>query len=342
MLHDVCCTCATLFSALARVSSSEKPLPENKQLDCCGRIICHGCIQACRPSNPRFLSYCPYCQVSGRSPLAHRLKDRPRGREPTSTPATTLDPPPYSTVAPAIISPPGTPATRPDLTDSSYPPPPYPPSPVTTATATTATPSRPNPQDNQPPAAPTPHPTTSITHHLRHTHPHDTIPSLSLCYGIPAARLRRHNNLTSDHLLAARQTLLIPTPNPSPNPSPNPAPNLSSLSPHPVEDAAERQRKTTVRRWMVACKEADYDVAVVYLAGVGYDLDAGVRRYWDDERWVGGHPGPAGASAGAGSGAGFGSVGGDGRGRGRGRGAGREARREGKAGRWWGWGLGDR
>ena len=38
----------------------------------------------------------------------------------------------------------------------------------------------------------------------------DTIPSLSLRYGVPHDALRRTNGLFADHLLAARRTVLIP------------------------------------------------------------------------------------------------------------------------------------
>ena len=41
-------------------------------------------------------------------------------------------------------------------------------------------------------------------------HAHDTVASLSLRYGVPAQALRAANRLGSDHLLAARQTVLIP------------------------------------------------------------------------------------------------------------------------------------
>jgi hypothetical protein len=45
MAPEACCTCASLLAAVPRVSaSSEKPLPDHRQLDCCGRIICGDCI----------------------------------------------------------------------------------------------------------------------------------------------------------------------------------------------------------------------------------------------------------------------------------------------------------
>ncbi|KAI1816793.1 hypothetical protein GGS20DRAFT_583140 [Poronia punctata] len=57
---DSCCTCATLLADVPRLSKSEKPFPEDRWLDCCPRAICGRCIH----NNPRFNSYCPYCQVS--------------------------------------------------------------------------------------------------------------------------------------------------------------------------------------------------------------------------------------------------------------------------------------
>jgi len=45
-----------------------------------------------------------------------------------------------------------------------------------------------------------------------------------------------------------------------------------------------------VRRWMVACKVAEYDVALLYLDQADYDLRAAVEAYKDDERWEKEHP----------------------------------------------------
>ncbi len=41
---------------------------------------------------------------------------------------------------------------------------------------------------------------------------------------------------------------------------------------------------------MVACKEADYDVAVMYLENADYDLDKAVETYVADEAWERRHP----------------------------------------------------
>jgi hypothetical protein len=43
---------------------------------------------------------------------------------------------------------------------------------------------------------------------------------------------------------------------------------------------------------MVACKEADYDAAVVYLEESGYDLDEAVGQYLEDAEWERAHPLP--------------------------------------------------
>lgn len=49
-------------------------------------------------------------------------------------------------------------------------------------------------------------------------------------------------------------------------------------------------RKNKIRRWMVACKEHDYDVALMYLDGADYDLEEAVQRYKDDEEWERNNP----------------------------------------------------
>ncbi|KAL2129122.1 hypothetical protein VTI74DRAFT_8199 [Chaetomium olivicolor] len=304
MSQAACCTCATLLTAGSRVStSSEKPLPDDRRLDCCGRIICGDCIH----NNVRFLSYCPYCQTSGRLPLINHHKHRPKKSHPDSASAATspspLDPPPYTPIASTDK-------------DTSCPPPPYTPTPSSfSPISTPTTPSSPppsqasqfNPKHNSPQEE-TLNPHYTI-HHLRHPpHPFpDTLLSLSLQYGIPLAVLRAHNRLApdADYLLAARHTLLIPTacitrrpPNQySPNHSGDEesksgdgSSSSSSLSPHPVEDEAQRERKTAIRRWMVACKEADYDMAVTYLEECGWDLGEAVDRYWGDVEWERAHP----------------------------------------------------
>jgi len=76
----------------------------------------------------------------------------------------------------------------------------------------------------------------------------DTIPSLSIRYGVPQNALRRTNVLFADHLLAARKTVLIPG---------EYYKGGISLSPQPLQSEEEEIRKAKVRRWMVACKVAE-------------------------------------------------------------------------------------
>ena len=49
-------------------------------------------------------------------------------------------------------------------------------------------------------------------------------------------------------------------------------------------------RKAKVRRWMVACKVSEYDVALLYLEQAKYDLDLAVEVYLEDEKWEKEHP----------------------------------------------------
>lgn len=109
----------------------------------------------------------------------------------------------------------------------------------------------------------------------------DTISSLSLRYGVPQDVLRRTNGLFADHLLLARRTILIPG---------EFYKGGVSLSPQPVEGEEEEIRKAKIRRWMVACKVAEYNVALLYLEQSKYDLDAAVETYLADEKWEREHP----------------------------------------------------
>lgn len=111
-------------------------------------------------------------------------------------------------------------------------------------------------------------------------HDHDSIASLSLRYGVPAAALRRVNKITSDHLLLGRNTILIPGEY-----------NRGgiSLSPRPVRGEDEELRKSKIRRFMTSCKVSDYDVALLYLEKSVYDLGASVEAYLDDVAWEKSH-----------------------------------------------------
>lgn len=106
----------------------------------------------------------------------------------------------------------------------------------------------------------------------------DTIHSLSLAYGVPAEVMRKHNALFSDSLLAGRKFVLVPASHYS-------GPALST-----PPDPEEEERKNKLRRWMVATKCAEYSMALLYLKGTNYDLDAAVDAYKADELWEREHP----------------------------------------------------
>ncbi|KAH8894827.1 hypothetical protein GQ53DRAFT_857035 [Thozetella sp. PMI_491] len=246
---EACCTCARRLAEVPRVSVNEKPFPDDRTLECCGRTICGSCLF----KNARFSSYCPYCQVSqsSRSVLPQGLREPPSY---TSVAATTLldasteAPPPYS-AQPQQIIPLPTEEKAALQSQSSAQTPPF-----------------------DPPAEDT-------LHFLDHAH--DTTASLSLRYGVPVHALRRANNLHSDHLLAARRTILIPGAWYR---------GGVSLSPRPVEGEEEEVRRSKIRRFMVATKVADYDMAVLYLDAADYELEEAVAACLEDEKWEKAHP----------------------------------------------------
>ncbi|KAK0711178.1 hypothetical protein B0H67DRAFT_277963 [Lasiosphaeris hirsuta] len=252
-LEAWCCTCATLLSAVPRVTESEKPLPDDRTLECCARVICGDCIH----KNYRFRFYCPYCQISSStsppstSVLPQGLRDPPSYNAVTASPA--ASPPSYEQHRPTTIATPAPKAPSPPRTID----------PEKAALEDAAASSR----------SPSP-PAEDTLHFLNHEH--DTVTSLSLRYGVPAAALRRANNLGSDHLLQGRRTVLIPG---------HYYKRGVSLSPRPIEGEEEEARKAKIRRWMVTCKVADYEVAVFYLEQAGYDFYDAVDAYFADEQW---------------------------------------------------------
>ncbi|KAF0327573.1 hypothetical protein GQ607_005117 [Colletotrichum asianum] len=241
MDNSACCTCAKLLTSVPRYHpATEKPLPDDRVLECCARIICGSCIH----DNPRFASYCPYCQTSS-NPATSVL------------PPNLKDPPAYTSVARSNLH----------VSGPSAPPPPY--------TATTNVPV----DDEKAGSSATATPPEDTLHFLNHEH--DTVASLSLRYGVPAAVLRRANNITSDHLLQGRRTVLIP--------GEYYAAGIS-LSPRPIEGEEEELRKSKIRRFMTGCKVSDYDVAVLYLEQAGYDLEQAMEAFAADEAWERVHP----------------------------------------------------
>ncbi|KAI1766387.1 hypothetical protein GGR53DRAFT_213496 [Hypoxylon sp. FL1150] len=237
---ESCCTCAALLSEVPRHTESEKPLPDNRELACCRRIICG----SCRTKNPRFNTYCPYCQIS--------ITD-------TTLPQGLREPPSYEASVAATSS----------RNVSAAPPPYY--APTTPGKSL-------DPLDEK--SVPIDEETAEDTLHFLN-HAHDTITSLSLRYDVPAAALRRANNITSDHLILGRRTVVIPGEHYK---------GGVSLSPRPIEGEEEEARKSKIRRWMVACKVHEYDVAVLYLEQAGYDLEMATEAFFADEEWERTHP----------------------------------------------------
>ena len=163
--------------------------------------------------NSRFGSYCPFCQIS---------------TAPSSLPPAGLrDPPTYS--------PP--PSPRPAYATLASPPDDHPPA-YSSIDPQIVSPEKPASSSNQP--------AEDVLHFLDPSQ--DTIPSLSLRYGVPQNALRRTNGLYADHLLAARRTVLIPGEHYK---------GGVSLSPQPIDGEEEEIRKGKVRRWMVTCKVAE-------------------------------------------------------------------------------------
>ncbi|KAI2642917.1 hypothetical protein GGS21DRAFT_486745 [Xylaria nigripes] len=235
---DACCTCATLLTEVPCQTEFGKGFPEVRWMECCPRAICGRCIR----HNPRFNSYCPYCQISQADNIL------PPGLK---------DPPSYTASTDAN-----------GAFDSA--PPPYTPTPTGQKQQ-----NAPNEKSSSRDAKQV----EDILHFLNHAH--DSINSLSLRYGVPAAILRRANNIASDHLIAGRRTIIIPG---------EYCNGGVSLSPRPVEGEEEEARKAKIRRWMVGCKVHDYDVALLYLEQAGYDLQVATDTYFADEEWEQKHP----------------------------------------------------
>ncbi|KAI9166719.1 hypothetical protein HJFPF1_02833 [Paramyrothecium foliicola] len=253
---EYCCICANDLSSPNLNSKGKAPL-ESRKLDCCARTICGRCIYV-RPSitpplhllhltnssfqdNERYAIYCPYCQISS---------------VPLFLPQGLKDPPSYS-------SKPG----RGSRTIAEAPPA-YSETNVTTPTDSKSA------DDEKAALAAAEGPAEDTLHFINHEF--DTVVSLSLRYGVPASALRAKNNLTSDHLLLGRRTVLIPG---------EFYKGGVSLSPRPVEGEEEELRKSKIRRFMTSCKVSDYDIAVLYLEQAQFDLEAAVEAYFADEKW---------------------------------------------------------
>ncbi|KAI0405682.1 hypothetical protein F4802DRAFT_167180 [Xylaria palmicola] len=197
----------------------------------------------CIHNNSRFNHYCPYCQISETDNiLPPGLKDPPPYAASSSTSkASDPSPPPYT---PPI----GADGKSWDVVDEKG-----------------------APRNEEP--------VEDVLHFLNHAH--DSVNSLSLRYGVPAYAIRRANNISADHLIAGRRTVIIPG---------KYYKGGVSFSPRPVEGEEEEKRKAKIRRWMVACKVHEYHVALLYLEQAGYDLPLAIDAYFADEEWERTHP----------------------------------------------------
>ncbi|KAG6007090.1 hypothetical protein E4U21_006352 [Claviceps maximensis] len=126
------------------------------------------------PKNPRFSTYCPYCQISN---------------SPTSLPQRLRDPPSYTLLPPSSTT---------TTAISTSTPPPY----TTSGTRTEPLGTEKKQGFGDDDGA------NDVLHFLNHDL--DSITSLSFRYEVPATVLRRANHLTSDHLLGGRRTICIP------------------------------------------------------------------------------------------------------------------------------------
>lgn len=100
-LSDTCCTCATPLSdtKVPYDTESEKPICFDRKLECCGRTIC----ASCQYKNPRFQTYCPYCQISTEPSAlpAEGLRLPPSYRDNEDTRRSLDLPPAYDTISQA-------------------------------------------------------------------------------------------------------------------------------------------------------------------------------------------------------------------------------------------------
>ncbi|CAD6442967.1 b9affb8a-b27f-4cf5-84d0-c8afb41b67c0 [Sclerotinia trifoliorum] len=219
---------------------------EDRRLSCCGRIICGECMER----NERFKIYCPFCQVrNGDTTNGDTISDS-TGRKP----ATKDKPPSYEETIGSHSS--HSQTSLPVYSHSLF----------FKSQQQSVTQSQKESQSQSQP--------DDILHFLSHSS--DSMTSLSLRYGVPIEVLRKKNGITSDYLLLARKTILIPG---------EWYKGGASLSPRPVEGEEEERRKASVRRFMVGCKVYEYDVAVLYLEQANYDLELAMGVYRDDERW---------------------------------------------------------
>lgn len=171
MSEEACCTCAALLSSIPQTydEKTEKPAAHERRLECCSRAICARCTS----DNPRFQTYCPFCQIS---------------TKPTPLPQGLRDPPAYS--------------PRDEDEDEMLE------SAATSMYLEDRLPQyselyRQEPRVDKSTAA-----GEDVLHFVDPAN--DTVNSLAIRYGIPANALKMKNGLFADHLVAGRRTILIP------------------------------------------------------------------------------------------------------------------------------------
>ncbi|KAF2749786.1 hypothetical protein M011DRAFT_465452 [Sporormia fimetaria CBS 119925] len=96
-MAEACCTCAALLNSIPPTydEKTEKIAGYERRVECCNRAICARCIT----DNPRFGTYCPFCQVSiVPTSLPQGLRDPPSYSPPGPQAPTEVDEelPPYS------------------------------------------------------------------------------------------------------------------------------------------------------------------------------------------------------------------------------------------------------
>lgn len=214
-----------------------------------------------------WLLWGPFCQTTRLPSLA---QERDQGE--SSTKPSGEAPPPYSILSPIPRhTPPPAPKPRhatlsfsEEQSSSILPPPAY--------DAATSFQSR----DERPPTPPY-HPGEDVVHYLASE---DSFQSISLVYGVPAHILKAHNGIHSDNLLSARRKIKIPA-------SHYQGP---SLSPNPLENPEEQEKKSKIRRLMVKCKVAEYKLAVMYLEDADWNFETAEAKINEDDRWERAHP----------------------------------------------------
>lgn len=110
---------------------------------------------------------------------------------------------------------------------------------------------------------------------IHYVQPGDTVASLSLHYSVPVDVLRKSNNIFSDHLLAARRTVIIP-------------PGFfagTSRNPLPPGGMEEDQKRVKVKRFQVATKCVESKVAEFYLMEASWDLERALLQWAEDDEW---------------------------------------------------------